>query len=56
MRYTDHGLNKDGWTDWHQPIMRGYRMRCCDCALVHEVEFRISGKRVQMRARRHERT
>ena len=32
---------KDGWTPWQNPIMKGYRMRCCDCKLVHEVEFRV---------------
>lgn len=29
------------WSEWQQPIMKGYRMECCDCGLVHEVEFRV---------------
>lgn len=29
------------WSDWQQPIMKGYRMTCCDCGLEHEVEFRV---------------
>lgn len=43
---------------WEQPIMNGYLMKCCDCGLVHEVDFRIAyGKkeennRVQLRMRR----
>lgn len=31
---------EDGWCDWAAPIP-GYRMMCCDCGLVHEMEFRI---------------
>jgi hypothetical protein len=26
---------------WVQPRMEGYRMACCDCALVHKMNFRI---------------
>lgn len=31
---------EDGWSDWIQPVMDGYRMVCCDCGLVHEMKFR----------------
>lgn len=24
-----------------QPVMRGYRMACCDCGLVHRLNFRV---------------
>lgn len=27
--------------DWQQPIPRGYLMQCCDCGLVHRVDFRV---------------
>jgi len=30
----------DGWTDWILP-QRHYRMGCCDCGLVHDMEFRV---------------
>lgn len=30
----------DGWCDWLQPI-QNYRMSCCDCGLVHELEFNV---------------
>ena len=32
---------KDGWTDWQRPVMRGYRLGCCDCGLVHDIDFRV---------------
>jgi Zn-finger protein len=35
--------------EWIQP-MKGYRMACCDCGLVHRVEFRVVKGRVQFRA------
>jgi hypothetical protein len=43
---------------WQQPAMNGYLMKCCDCGLVHSVDFRIAyGKseeqnRVQLRMKR----
>lgn len=45
-----------GWTDWIHPLP-GYRMACCDCGLVHELEFRIDDLgRVNFRARRNNRS
>jgi hypothetical protein len=40
------------WDDgeWHEPIHDGYLMACCDCGLVHRVDFAIrDGEQVQMR-------
>jgi nitrate/TMAO reductase-like tetraheme cytochrome c subunit len=34
----------DGWCDWVQPIMDGYRMSCCDCGLVHDMQFKVLRK------------
>lgn len=28
------------WTKWVQPLMKGYLFKCCDCGLVHEMQFR----------------
>jgi hypothetical protein len=42
----------NGWSRWVQPVKRGYLMACCDCGLVHRMEFRIAGGRVQFRAQR----
>lgn len=27
--------------DWQQPIPKGYTMVCCDCGLVHRIDFRV---------------
>lgn len=26
---------------WIRPIRKGYRLRCCDCDLVHSLDFRV---------------
>lgn len=31
---------EDGWCEWVHPLP-GYLMACCDCGLVHEMEFAI---------------
>lgn len=48
--------------EWVQPVPRGYRLACCDCGLVHDMDFRVikwaGGKRtkVQFRVRRNNRS
>lgn len=34
-------VNKDGWSRWETPEMKGYLMGCCDCHLIHEMEFEV---------------
>lgn len=54
MRYEEP---KEG--EWVQPIRQGYKLRCCDCGLVHNVDFRIVGgkrKYIQFRVFRNERS
>ena len=28
--------------EWVRPVMVGYKMCCCDCGLVHKLNFRIT--------------
>lgn len=42
--------------EWVQPVRRGYRFRCCDCGLVHRLDFRLRHGRVQFRAFRDNRS
>lgn len=43
--------------EWVQPVMDGYLMKCCDCELVHRMNFRVvrgPGKyQVQFQVWRH---
>lgn len=27
--------------EWQRPRLRGYRMQCCDCGLVHVFNFKV---------------
>lgn len=36
--------NGDGWTEWVWPVMDGYKMSCCDCGLVHDMQFGVLRK------------
>jgi hypothetical protein len=29
-----------GFSRWVNPAMKGYLLQCCDCGLVHELEFK----------------
>ena len=40
-RMYEPPAGKNGWTDWQRPVMRGYRLGCCDCGLVHNMDFRV---------------
>jgi len=50
---------KDG--EWVQPIPKGYKMACCDCGLVHTMNFKVikygNGKtKIQFQAFRNARS
>lgn len=42
--------------EWVQPIRKGYKMACCDCGLVHTIDFRVVKRRVQFRVFRNNRS
>ncbi len=52
--YPVHG---DG--EWIRPVRRGYKLGCCDCGLVHRINFKLvpygSGKKIKFQAWRDER-
>lgn len=35
-------VTEDGFCEWVCPTPSGYLMQCCDCGLIHEVEFRVA--------------
>ena len=36
---TDFPKIKAG--EWVQPTRKGYLMKCCDCGLVHKIDFKL---------------
>src|SRR5260370_20625783 len=41
--------------EWLRPKIKGYRMACCDCGLVHRLDFRVHTGRAELRANRDNR-
>ena len=37
--------------EWITPVRRGYRMMCCQCGTVHDVDFRMKDGEIQFRPR-----
>lgn len=46
--------NQMSHNEWCQPVRKGYSLACCDCDLVHLLDFRIHKGHIQFRARRDE--
>lgn len=38
--------------EWVRPKHRGFKFMCCDCSLVHVLDFKIEDGEVVFRARR----
>jgi hypothetical protein len=53
--YIQEQADEDGWTRWIQPVRRDYRLACCDCGLVHSLDFRVRKGRAQFRVSRNNR-
>jgi hypothetical protein len=41
--------------EWTRPRMKNFREQCCDCCLIHRLDFRIVDDRVEFRTRRDDR-
>lgn len=58
MRLKKDAFPKHQPNEWVQPRRNGYLLACCDCGLVHEIDFRIvktpRGNKIRFRARRAE--
>lgn len=55
-RYRKEVEGDDGWSDWIHPLP-GYKMACCDCGLVHNLQFRIDdAAQINFRAQRNVRS
>lgn len=41
--------------EWMYPKRRGFRFMCCDCALIHEMDFKYEKGKILLRAKRDNR-
>jgi hypothetical protein len=62
MKYTKYRAKDDGWSIWVHPIRGGeeqakefYKFCCCDCGLVHDIDFREHPAGFMFRVRRNRR-
>ena len=46
----------DGWTRWMLMEDNIFRIICCDCGLVHDLEFKKDKEGIKMRAWRNQRS
>lgn len=42
--FEQHTAGEGGWSDWTYPTMKSYWLKCCDCGLVHEMQFEVVRK------------
>ena len=42
--------------EWIEPVRSGYKLVCCDCGLVHRIDFRVWKRRIQFRLFRDNRS
>lgn len=41
MKFKREKTKNGIWTDWVRPRMTNYQMSCCDCGLVHTINFSV---------------
>lgn len=49
--YVEDVEDEDGWL---KITKRGFRLKCCSCALVHEIDFKHVNGELYIRMDRHE--
>lgn len=60
-KFKKHQVEKIGdWTEWIYPHRTKYKLACCDCGLVHDMQFALIkrglGKAIVFRVRRNSRS
>lgn len=49
-RFIKMNEGRGGWCEWIMPVVdQNYLMKCCDCGLVHEVQFKAFAEHHQKR-------
>lgn len=54
MKYPTFEAQVDGWTEWIAPQGQ-FKAACCDCGVVHVMEFDVEDGQVIFRMRRDNR-
>ena len=41
--------------EWIEPIRKGFKFRCCDCGLVHTINFRYKKRKIGVQVKHNNR-
>lgn len=41
MKFKSYKTKPNQYTEWISPNPKAYQMACCDCGLVHTVQFKV---------------
>lgn len=44
------------WGEWMRVRKRNFKEQCCDCGLIHRLDFRIVDGHIEIRTRRDDRS
>jgi len=53
-KYEKYRKHEEG--EWVRPIRKNWQMCCCDCGLVHTIDFKVKNKVIWLRAFRNNRS
>lgn len=42
VKFKQHKSGRGGWSEWVNPNHKSYLFKCCDCGLVHEMQFAVA--------------
>ena len=48
--------DEKGWSKWFEPSPERWLLACCDCGLVHDVQFRVTEGKLSLRFSRNKRS
>lgn len=60
--YPVHTAVNGKWSEWIYPARKGYKQCCCDCGLVHVLQFKLvtrnkdGAQKIMYRASRNNRS
>ena len=40
-KFKKHKAGNGGWSEWVYPTPKSYLFKCCDCGLIHEMQFSV---------------
>lgn len=48
-KFKQHKAGRGGWSEWVNPKLDSFLFKCCDCELIHQLQFGVFLKRNEKR-------